>query len=161
VDHLSGGRLILGVGAGNAERDYLDYGIPWGTPGERLRLLAEALPRIKERLGKLNPGPMGPLPLLIGGGGERKTLRLVAQCADMSNTGGTPDVARHKNQVIDDWCEQLGRDPTTIERTTNIPLESLDQIDAYVDAGIQRFQVQLNHPFDLKPLEPALKLRDA
>ena len=77
--------------------------------GERLRALREGIGRIKARLPKLNPPPVGRLPLLVAGGGERVTLRLVAEFADMSNTPGPPDVLRHKNQVIDDWCAQVGR----------------------------------------------------
>ncbi|HEY2593105.1 MAG TPA: LLM class F420-dependent oxidoreductase, partial [Chloroflexota bacterium] len=111
VDHLSGGRLILGLGAGNSERDHVEFGYGWGTPAERLRALREGLARIKARLPKLNPPPLGRLPILIGGGGERVTLRLVAEFADMSNTPGSPDVLRHKNQVIDDWCARVGRSP--------------------------------------------------
>ena len=159
VDHLAGGRLILGLGAGNAERDHLEYGLSWGTPGERLRALRDALPRIKQRLARLNPPPVGPMPILIGGGGERVTLRLVAEHADMSNTGGTPEVVRHKNRVIDEWCAKVGRDPAAIERTSNIPVAALDAIEAYVEAGAQRLQVQLDHPFDLRAIERALQQR--
>jgi probable F420-dependent oxidoreductase len=159
VDHLSGGRLILGLGAGNSERDHRDYGLAWGTPGQRLAELRDALPRIKDRLKKLNPPPLGQMPILIGGGGERVTLRLVAEYADMSNSGGTPDVIRHKNQVIDDWCARVGRNPADIERTSNIPVTAVDEIHKFVEAGAQRLQIQLDHPFDLKPVEHALKQR--
>src|SRR5438105_158160 len=71
VDHLSGGRLILGVGAGNSERDHNAYGLPWGPPGERLRWLRDGVQRLKTRLALLNPAPIGPMPLMIAGGGEK------------------------------------------------------------------------------------------
>jgi probable F420-dependent oxidoreductase len=159
VDHLSGGRLILGLGAGNSERDHQEYGFEYGTPGARLRSLREGIKRIKRRLERLNPRPQGRLPLLIGGGGEQVTLRLVAEYADMSNTPGAPDVLRHKNQVIDDWCSRLDRNPAEIERTSNIPVGAIDHMQDYVDAGAQRLQIQLDHPFDLEPVEAALKQR--
>lgn len=133
--------------------------MPFGTPGERLRSLRDALPRIKARLAALNPPAVGPLPILIGGAGEKVTLRLVAEYADMSNIGGAPDVIRQKNQVLDDWCARLGRDPSSIERTSNLPVAQIDRIQEYVEAGAQRLQVQLDHPFDLGAVERALKQR--
>ncbi len=160
VDHLSGGRLILGLGAGNSERDHTEFGYAWGTPAERLRALRHGLVRIKARLPKLNPPPVGRLPILIGGGGERVTLRLVAEFADMSNTPGSPDVLRHKNQVIDDWCARVGRPPQDIERTCNIPATAVERVHEFVEAGAQRLQIQLDHPFDMQPVETALRLRE-
>jgi probable F420-dependent oxidoreductase len=160
VDHLSGGRLILGIGAGNSERDHREYQLAWGTPGERLHALRDGVQRVKTRLALLNPAAVGSLPILIAGGGEQMTLRLVARYADMSNTPGTPDVLRHKNAVIDKYCEEIGRNPAEIERTCNIAVGAVDRIHEWVEAGAQRLQIQLDHPFDLAPVEAALRLRD-
>ena len=120
VDHLSGGRHILGIGSGWAERDYDEYGFEFGTSTWRLEQLEAALPRIKARLAKLDPPPMGDLPIMIGGGGEKFTLRLVAEHADQWNGFGPPDSYARKNQILDEWCAKVGRDPADIERTVLI-----------------------------------------
>ncbi len=87
------------------------------------------------------------------------TLRLVAEFADMSNTPGAPDVQRSKNALIDEWCERVGRKPSEIERTCNIAVTSVERIHEFAEAGAERLQIQLDHPFDLKPVEEALKRR--
>lgn len=150
IDHISGGRFILGLGAGWFKRDYDEYGYEFGTAAERLKRLEEGLPVIKARLRKLNPGPVnGSLPLLIGGGGEKVTLRLVAEHADMSNSFGPADNVRHKNAVIDRWCEKIGRDPGEIERTALVQPEELPKAEAYREAGTEHLIVMTEHPYDL------------
>jgi probable F420-dependent oxidoreductase len=149
VDQLSGGRLYLGLGAGWFERDYQEYGYDFGTPASRLRDLGEALPRVKDRLARLVPGPVGPLPILIGGGGEKVTLRLVAQYADAWNTFGPVENFAHKNAALDNWCAKVGRDPGAVERTVAISPQEIDDADAYVDAGATHLIVMVGHPFDL------------
>ena len=120
VDHISGGRLILGIGSGWKKRDYDEYGYEFGTKGSRLDDLAESLPRIESRLAKLNPPPTRHIPVLIGGGGEKKTLRLAARHADIWHGFGDPQEIGHKHRVLDDWCDKEGRDPAAIERSVSV-----------------------------------------
>src|SRR5579862_3469347 len=149
IDHISSGRFILGIGAGWNERDYREYGYDFGSRGSRLKLLEQTLQRIKHRLEKLNPRPVGKLPILIGGGGEKVTLRLVAQYADMWNTFGPADSYTHKNEVLNEWCAKVGRDPAAIERTMEVYGNDVSQIDSFLQAGAQHLIVELGHPFDL------------
>jgi probable F420-dependent oxidoreductase len=161
VDHLSGGRLYLGLGSGWFERDYDEYGYDFGTAGSRLRDLGESLPRVKARLSKLNPEPAGSLPILIGGGGEKVTLRLVAQHADAWNTFGPPDVYAHKNAVLDRWCAEVGRDPSEVERTVGVGAHEVDDAERFLDAGATHLIVMTGHPYDLAPVERLLELAHA
>lgn len=158
IDHLSGGRTVLGIGAGWFQRDYDEYEYPFGTGGGRLRDLEADLFRIGKRLGQLQPPPVGDLPLLIGGGGERVTLRLTAQHADIWNGIGDPEVIAHKNRVLDEWCERVGRDPAEIERSVLINDRQALELEGYLEAEVQHLMIGCADPFDL---EPALALLEA
>ncbi|MBI1844127.1 MAG: LLM class F420-dependent oxidoreductase [Actinobacteria bacterium] len=158
VDHLSEGRAVLGIGAGWFERDYREFGYEFGTGPSRLRDLEASLPRIRSRMAKLNPPPVGPMPILIGGGGEKVTLRLVAEHADMWNGFGPPVDYAHKNEVLDRWCAKVGRDPGAIERTASFGGEVNDEvIDGFLRAGAQHLIYGLGHPFNLEPVQRLLE----
>lgn len=160
LDHISGGRAILGIGAGWFERDYTEYGYEFGNWTYRFDEFEKNLPIIRDRWSRLNPPPLRPIPVLIGGGGEKKSLRLTAQYADMWNGFGSPEEFRHKNQVLDRWCAELGRNPAEIERTASLNLEQLDQLDAYVDAGMTHMILGMGAPWDYAPVERMVAWRD-
>jgi probable F420-dependent oxidoreductase len=120
VDNISDGRLILGIGAGWFERDYDEYGYDFGTPGTRLAALAEALPRIESRFAKLNPPPTRKIPVLIGGGGEKKTLRMVARHADIWHSFADAEALERKLGILRRHCADAGRDPAEIEVSTGV-----------------------------------------
>ncbi|HEX8861268.1 MAG TPA: LLM class F420-dependent oxidoreductase [Actinomycetes bacterium] len=158
VDHLSGGRVILGIGAGWCERDYREYGYEFGTAGDRLRALDSNLARVQARLARLNPPPMGRLPVMIGGEGEKVTLRLAARHADMWNGFGPPENFARKNQILTTWCVCVGRDPATIQRTVllNQPGDA-DRLEEFLEAGAQHLIVPCGAPFDLGPAKRLLE----
>jgi probable F420-dependent oxidoreductase len=162
VDHISQGRLILGIGAGWFERDYDEYGYEFGTPGTRLSALRDALPRIENRWEQLNPPPTRDIPILIGGGGERRTLRYTARHADIWHGFGGPGVIRHKNQVLDEWCEREGRDRNDIERSCGANPLKPETGDEYVAAGTSLITLSFDGRtgYDLTPLEAWIAWRD-
>ena len=138
LDHISGGRAILGIGGAWFETEHEAYGLPFGDGfPERLRWLGEALPIMRGMLRGEEPTANGPryrakavrnepppiqerLPILIGGGGEQVTLKLVARYGDANNVGGGIDNVRRKEAVLLQHCETVGRNPSEIERTTGI-----------------------------------------
>lgn len=185
VDQISGGRLTLGIGAGWQVNEHAAYGIPLGSVTERLDRFEEACQVITSLLREnrttfhgryftLEAAPNQPapvqakLPLLIGGGGERRTLRIAARFADQWNCWTTPDVLSHKLGVLGRHCQELGRDRSEIHvstqaltflstdeqklsplRDTDIgraaaigtPAEMVDLMSAYRDAGADEFVV--------------------
>jgi probable F420-dependent oxidoreductase len=163
VDHISGGRLILGIGSGWNERDHFNYGYDFGTAASRLQDLKRDMPIIRERLGKLNPGPVhGRLPIMIGGGGEKVTLRIVAEHADIWHCFGDAETAAHKSQVLDGWLEKIGRDPVEIERSVGLNPERFADIDKYVAAGFTHFTTGTPGPdFDLGFFSQMIEWRNA
>lgn len=150
VDHISNGRLILGIGAGWFERDYTEYGYEFGTAPSRLKELGRSLPIITDRWKKLNPLPIrNPIPIMIGGGGEKVTLKLTAQYASMWNGFGPPESFKRKNEVLNNWCAEIGRDPAEIERT--VALSSPDEIadlDGFLAAGATHIILCWGAPWD-------------
>ena len=140
IDHVSSGRAILGLGAGWFGLEHEAHGLPFGrSAGERLAWLDEAAAVIRPLLDGATvshagvryrfdsvrhaPRPVQPrLPLLIGGGGERRTLRTVAAYADVWNVFGSPDVVARKAAVLDRHCAAVDRDPAAIERSVTIKL---------------------------------------
>lgn len=134
IDHLSGGRVLFGLGAGWQENEHQKYGIEFHTLGGRMSRLEEAAQVVTSLLANdrttfagnfyqlddapLVPRPVqSPLPLLIGGGGEKRTLRITAQYANEWNVWGTPETLRQKMAILDQHCAGLGRNPKDIQRS--------------------------------------------
>jgi alkanesulfonate monooxygenase SsuD/methylene tetrahydromethanopterin reductase-like flavin-dependent oxidoreductase (luciferase family) len=137
LDHISGGRAVLGIGGAWFETEHRGLGIEFGSsPGERLRWLDEAVQIIRGMLHGERPSgsryyaardalnlplPIQEhLPILVGGGGERKTLRIVAKYADACNLGGGFENVKRKDEILRRHCEEVGRDESEIERTVGI-----------------------------------------
>lgn len=162
VDHISNGRLIFGIGSGWFERDYDEYGYEFGTAGGRLDDLGAALPRIESRWGKLNPAPVRNIPVLIGGGGEKKTLRLVAKHADIWHSFADLETFAHKTSVLRKHCADLGRNPDEIELSVGAQGEPGEIGPAYLEAGAHLFTVGIGGPdYDLEPLRKWIAWRDS
>ncbi len=140
IDHLSGGRADLGLGAGWAFNEYAAYGIPFPSAGERLDLLEESIQAIRGLLrdevttfdgahvqlaeARCEPKPLQPqLPIWVGGSGEKRTLKIAARYADGWNVPFVaPDTVAHKRRVLADHCATVGRDPAEIRTAVNVGL---------------------------------------
>jgi probable F420-dependent oxidoreductase len=163
IDHISGGRFILGLGAGWYEKDYREYGYPFPSAADRLRILRRDLPVIRDRLGRLNPPPVRRMPILVGGEGERVTLRIVAEHADIWHSYAGLSGLRRKSAILEEHCRAVGRDPAEIERSTGAYRFDESDADALVvDAGVTLFILEFEGPrFEFGPLAPWLRWRDA
>jgi alkanesulfonate monooxygenase SsuD/methylene tetrahydromethanopterin reductase-like flavin-dependent oxidoreductase (luciferase family) len=166
LDHVSGGRAILGLGAAWFELEHRAHGIEFGaSPGERIHWLDEAAGAIRELLAGAtvtsapgghyafealhhNPPPIRQrVPLMIGGAGERKTLRVVARHADLWNLSGTLDELRHKDDVLREHCAAVGRDDRDVERVVACKMIIRDSIEAAREA-YRRQLVQNDAPLE-------------
>jgi probable F420-dependent oxidoreductase len=161
LDHISGGRFIFGTGSGWFERDYDEYGYEFGTAGQRLDALAEALPRIESRWQKLNPPPTRAIPILIGGGGEKKTLRIVAQHANIWHSFTPPADIPRKLAILAEHGAAVGRDTSQIEISNELRGGQSDA-DAMLEAGVTLFTLGISGPdYPLDVLKTWLAWRDA
>ena len=140
IDHLSGGRADLGLGAGWAFNEYAAYGIPFPSAGERLDLLEESIQAVRGLLrqevtefsgkhvtlteARCEPKPLqAELPIWVGGSGEKRTLRIAARFADGWNVPFvSPETVAHKRNVLADHCATVGRDPAEIRTAVNVGL---------------------------------------
>jgi F420-dependent oxidoreductase-like protein len=160
IDIISGGRLICGLGAAWQQNEHEAYGIPFYTVQERLARLDEACQILKSlwtqdrsnfkgRYYQLTDAPLAPKPvqrpypeLMIGGGGEKVTLKIVARHANHWNVWGGPDVLARKGALLDGYCKAAGRDPKSITRSANMALlfaEDRAEIDKLYAALTKRF----------------------
>lgn len=199
LDQISGGRIVLGLGGGWHQHEYDAYGMPFPSPGTRLRQLDEAIQCIRGLLtqestdfdgeyfqlrnARCEPKPVqARLPLWIGGGGEKVTLRIAARHADGWNVPFlAPETYAHKVQVLHDHCAHEGRDPATLTRAANVGLardqddleaqfggmakwlkpgvlmgggeQVVDGVEAYVNAGAEWVILAVRAPFDLDGLD--------
>ncbi len=137
VDHISGGRVEMGIGAGWYEHEWRAYGYGFPPAGERLAMLDEVVQilleawrdgvvqhrgahfRVEGAIVQPRPLQEGGIPLWIAGGGERKTLKIAARHADYTNFDGGPEGFAHKSEVLAGHCADVGRDPAEITRTAN------------------------------------------
>lgn len=154
VDHISGGRVIMGLGAGWFQRDYERYGYEFGTKASRIRALGRATPEIVEHLRTgLNPPPMRPMPILVAGVGQTLTLPIVARWADAWHAffPDTIDEVLPAVEALRRHCDAIGRDPYAIEWSVGLQPDDIDRFvredaDAYLALGFTQFTLGFNGP---------------
>jgi probable F420-dependent oxidoreductase len=168
VDHISGGRVVLGLGAGWFQRDYDRYGYPFGTRAGRIKALGRAVPEIVERLETLNPPPMRRMPILIAGVGLKLTLPIVARHAD-SWHAFFPDKPAEVEPAVAAllrYCDEIGRDPAEIEWGVGLDPADLDRFladdaETYLQMGFTQFTLGFGGPdWDVEGGSPWLAWRD-
>ncbi len=181
LDVISGGRLELGIGAGWNEEESSAYGIGLPPLRERFDRLEESCAvldllltqetasfagvhyRLTDARCEPKPVQRPRPPIVIGGGGERRTLRIAARWADQWNApGATPEVLAHKIEVLHGHCAAVGRDPAEIEVSVQVwsdgePAAVADDAAALVRAGAQHIIVGFRAPFDASRLEPVAR----
>lgn len=153
IDHISGGRFILGLGSGWFRRDYEEYGYEFGTVSSRLRHLARNLPEMKRRLAALVPPPLRRIPILIAGTGPQITLPMVARHADSwhARFPDHPEDMQPTVEALRRSCDAEGRDPAEIEWGLGVEPTDLERFlredaPAYVDMGFTQFTLGFNGP---------------
>ena len=173
LDHFLGGRLILGLGAGWSEPDYVEYGYAFGTAPSRLKDLERGIDIIKTRWQiDQPPPPRGSVPMMIGGGGEKVTLTIAAQHADIWHSSTPAEEWGRKNAVLNEWCAKVGRDPGEIRRSASIYDQRFDgpdrnrealiaRAEEFLAVGVNDFIFGLGDPFDMTAVEWLLAWRDA
>lgn len=161
VDHISGGRLILGLGAGWYEKDFTVYQYDYGTVKSRMDQFDDGLARIQYRLNKLTPSPVRHIPILIGGGGERRTIPAAARHADIWHSFEPLDEFRRKNDLLKRLATNFGRDESKIERA--MAWTNPRTADAFLGEGVTLFTTEI-HPtsdgYDFSELQDILTWRD-
>jgi probable F420-dependent oxidoreductase len=149
IDHISAkdtgtGRFIFGTGSGWFERDYDEYGYEFGTVGSRLNDLARDLPIIEDRWSKLNPAPTRKIPVLIGGGGEKKTLRMVAKHADIWHSFSNAETLVRKLDILTAHGEAVGRDTSEIEISLEVGKNTIAEATELHSLGATLFTIGVN-----------------
>ena len=161
VDHISAGRVILGLGSGWYEKDYTEYGYEFGTIASRMDVFDASLLRIEQRLTQLVPPPLRKIPVLIGGMGVRRTLPIVARHADIWHTFASVDEYRRKNAILKDLAGAAGRDGRQITRAVH--WTGRNNADAFIGEGVTLFTTEI-HPtrdgYDFSELKDMIDWRD-